>query len=126
MCQAKPRHTAGVWMLLIAIAIQGVTPDAHDLASWNFIRLLCSFLSGPEKLADNDDLPDEVCGPIQPETRTVLRGKDELGCRSGSASLSSVHAQLQPLAVEVYRNGCRDATNRRRAELIHSLCRLQC
>jgi hypothetical protein len=126
MCQSKPRHTFGVWMLLIAIAIQGVTPDAHDLASLNFIILLCPFLPGPEKLADNDDLPDEVCGPIQAETHAVLRGKDEHGCQSGFAALLTVCAQRLSFAVEIYRNGCRDATNRRRAELIHSLCRLHC
>jgi hypothetical protein len=126
MCQGKPRHAAGVWIFLIAVAIQGATPDAHNLASLNSIRVLCPFLSWPEKLADNDDLPDEVCGPIQPETHAVLRGKDELGCQSGFAALSTVHAQLLPVAVEMYRTGCRDAANRQRAELTHSLCRLQC
>jgi hypothetical protein len=126
MCQVKPRHDLGVWMLLIAVAIQGVTPDAHDLASLNCIRLLCPFLSGQEELADNDDLPDEVCGPIQPETHAVLRGEDEHGWQPGFAALVTVHAQRLSLAVEIYRNGCRNATNRRRAELIHSLCRLHC
>jgi hypothetical protein len=126
MCQVKPRHDLWVWMLFIAVAIQGVTPDAHNLASLNAIRLLWPFLSWSEKLADNDVLPDEVCGPVQPETHAVLRGKDEHGCQSGFSALLTVHSQCLSPAVEVYRNSCRDAANRRRAELILSLCRLQC
>jgi hypothetical protein len=62
MRQVRPDQSIGFGILLIAIAIQGVTPDAHDLGSTRSLQLLGLIPQGVERLADGDGTPDEVCG----------------------------------------------------------------
>jgi hypothetical protein len=49
------------WVLLIASAIQGMTPDARDLCSMLAIRWLLAPASHPDVARDGDDQADEVC-----------------------------------------------------------------
>ena len=80
MCQGRLCHSVWLYFVLIAIAIQGVTPDAQDLASIKSLWLFCPALAGSRHLAAEDGLPDEVCGPAQPEMDAVSHGS---GRRAG-------------------------------------------
>jgi hypothetical protein len=56
---------------LIALSIQGITPDVHDLASGALIRILFQVLGDsktdragdpiPSRDEDRNELPDDVC-----------------------------------------------------------------
>jgi hypothetical protein len=46
---------------LIAAAIQGITPDARDIASPLAMRLLCPALIDHHGFCDEDDSPDDIC-----------------------------------------------------------------
>jgi hypothetical protein len=65
----KPMTRAGYWILLIAMAVQGLTPDYSNLASSLRFRLVCSGLADsggctplPFPRGDLDGVPGEVCG----------------------------------------------------------------
>jgi hypothetical protein len=47
--------------LLIAGAIQGITPDARDLSSPFAIRVILPSQAGPDDFRDEDDPRDDVC-----------------------------------------------------------------
>jgi hypothetical protein len=67
--------------LLFATAIQGVTPDARDLASSRILNILWQ-LGADFELTDEDAGPawGEVCGSIQERTEVRLkRSKDRTG-----------------------------------------------
>jgi len=73
MGQGRLSHTICLKVLLIASAIQGVTPDAQDLASIKALRFFCPVVAEAGSLADDDDLPDEVCGPAQCAADLIAR-----------------------------------------------------
>jgi hypothetical protein len=54
-------------ILLIALAIQGITPDANDLSSINALKLVCPVLTDSDQPVDEDDFPDDVCVPLRIE-----------------------------------------------------------
>lgn len=84
-------------MLLIALAVQGITPDAHDLASLSLLRMLLPpraaarfpmngpaprtstvlpdgstrpiVVAPPSSAQSSDGTPDEVCAPAQSPTQ---------------------------------------------------------
>jgi hypothetical protein len=51
-------------LLLIVVAIQGITPDAHDLASMQPLRLFARILPGFGTFVQEDEWPDDVCAPV--------------------------------------------------------------
>ncbi len=61
------------FVLLIAVAIQGITPDANDLASTKALRLLCQ-LSADFRIPndDADQACGEVCGSLRRTVRLIL------------------------------------------------------
>jgi hypothetical protein len=126
MGQGRLCHSFWLYSVLIAVAIQAVTPDAHDLASMNALLLFCPTLAGSRDLADDDGLPDEVCGPAQSEMGVASRGKAEA---SELASTLWVSTDLKdPLASQpgALRSHARSGNHPRLYELIYSLCRLRC
>ena len=70
MCQGRRCQAHWLYFLLIAVAIQGVTPDS---ARPCIHHTLDAALSWPwltrGTLADKEALPDEVCGPAQARDR---------------------------------------------------------
>ena len=126
MCHGRPCPSFWLYLLLIATAIQGVTPDAQDLGSLNSLVLLCPALADAENLGGNDTLPDEVCGPVQPEVNGSLKDRGKIGGLVGIPSFSSTEFLMLGNSSAAHRAGSRGGTARRLHDLIHGLCRLQC
>ena len=126
MCHGRLCHSVWLYFLLIAIAIQGVTPDARDLASGNALLLFCPALADSRDLTGEDGLPDEVCGPAQPELSVGLRGRaepNELANRP-----SGTTDQLDPFLIHLGALQSHDRVGKhpRLDHLIYALCRLKC
>jgi hypothetical protein len=126
ICHGRPCHCFWLYLLLIALAIQGVTPDAQDLASLNSLLVLCPSLIEVENLAGNDALPDDVCGPAQPEVIGFFGDRGEFGglVRLPNYSMNAFLTLATPIAARRASSGCE--TDRRFDDLINRLCRLQC
>jgi hypothetical protein len=124
MGQGRLSHTICLQFLLIASAIQGVTPDARDLASIKALWLFCPVLAEANSLADDDGLPDEVCGPAQSAANLIFRtAKSGDVSHPASASTESLLPTLQSSARRsVYRHRC----SARIDDLIYALCRINC
>jgi hypothetical protein len=69
-------------ILLLASAIQGITPDSHNLASPFAISLLDPSSIGRSALLDDDHSPDDACEAIE-ESRPWRAHQQELACRTG-------------------------------------------
>jgi hypothetical protein len=126
MCVGRRSHSFWLYPLLIALAIQGVTPDAQDLASLNALYLLCPYLTDSENLAGNDALPDDVCGPAQPELIRFLRDGGEFGGVLRLPVFSTNAHLMLATPVATLRASSRGGTDWRLHGLINRLCRLQC
>jgi hypothetical protein len=126
MCQGRLCHPVWFYFLLIAAAIQGVTPDARDLASLNALVLLCPALADSRNLTGEDGLPDEVCGPARPHISMGLRGRTEPNDLADD--LLGITDQHDPPTSDfgALRFHARGGKNRRLDDLIYALCRLRC
>jgi hypothetical protein len=58
--------------LLIAVAIQGITPDAQDLASLKIFELLSVLRDLSSPWNHHDGLPHDVCTEVQDELQSVV------------------------------------------------------
>lgn len=126
MCQGRPSHYLWLYLVLLASAIQGVTPDAQDLASSNTVFLLFPGVADTGIPAERDNLPDEVSGPAQPELNMVVRGRSDADGSTGLLSFSTGYHDSVAIRDHIDRIGARDTKDRQPAGLIYSLCRLQC
>ena len=72
MSQGRLLPTTGVQLLLVALAIQGVTPDGHDLASNQALRVLAPVFNDENPPIGQDEWPDDVCDPLQFAISQVL------------------------------------------------------
>jgi hypothetical protein len=124
MGQGRLSHTIWLQFLLIASAIQGVTPDAHDLASIKALRLFCPLLANAGTLADDDGLPDEVCGPIQAAAHLIIRAaKLRNVAHPAFASTESLLPTLQSASMRLV---WRHHVSARIDDLAYCLCRINC
>jgi hypothetical protein len=68
-------RSIGLRILLIALSIQGITPDVHDLTSGALIRILVQILGDsktdragdalPSRDEDENEMPDDVCVAVR-------------------------------------------------------------
>lgn len=123
MGQGRRLPALGQGILLIAVAIQGITPDAHDLASTRSIVLLCPDLVDPDAGRDLDDGPDDACTPM------LLH----LGWprRQTAADPRLPHVLLTPPPGRILsgadpRPVTRPGSSARVPHMIQSTCRLRC
>jgi hypothetical protein len=126
MCQGRLCHSFRIYFLLIAIAIQGVTPDAHDLASINSLLLFCPALADSRGLDGEDGLPDEVCGPAQPDMGVRLRDRAAPNGLANGLSGTTDHHDPLTIRLRALRSHARGDKHPRLADLIYALCRLRC
>lgn len=125
MGQARQARSTTAYFLLFALATQGITPDAQDLASLNSLRLFCPQLADSNSFANDDGSPDDVCGSVELDMHCAIRKRTDLRALPflGLAStghrkrmVPSANLQFPPPFGRNVRNG----------DLIHALCRLTC
>jgi hypothetical protein len=109
-------------LLLILSSIQGITPDARDLASPLALTLLSPFPPGHDDL-DDDDAPDEIC-------EAALQPRSWQDCELDSANQSAtIETAGVPVRSECWKMilglGRSDPVSRAR-DLRLNLCRLRC
>jgi hypothetical protein len=110
-------------ILLIAVAIQGITPDAADLAPAQSLMLLGPALAADEADRGVDEGPDEACtvppipvsGPKRPRAEEPPRA-DFLAAQPPGQALPGDDPRLVSRA----------SIPVRFPRIIHSLCRLLC
>jgi hypothetical protein len=111
---------------LIALAIQGMTPDARDLTSCSMSRILRSILSDGNPAADGaqpgddapDENPDEVCTPA------AVVGRMSVRVDRASTSRQIPLSPRMPEASRPRRRSPREAATTCRR--LASLCRFTC
>jgi hypothetical protein len=100
MDPAKRLHSISAHLLLIAVAIQGFTPDADDLASLRALHVLCPFTNHSSPWEDQEDLPDEICEAVQPGTKMSVRGMvEETPARESYPGLSDSRQDADPSGI---------------------------
>jgi hypothetical protein len=125
MYQGRRSYLGLELLLLVASAVQGMTPDAQDLSSLNSLRVLCPFLVDSGVLPDDDGLPDEICSPSTSELKLVCR----LGGRSTTLpffGLASIDCPAPAFCASTPQRQACDPALARIHTLVSSSCRLNC
>jgi hypothetical protein len=126
---SRPRATC-LGIVMIALAIQAITPDAHDLTSFSISRIIQSILSDSLAPAEGaapseDDSPDktddDVCSPTSAGMRIALRRPT-----SSPRPLSMSTLCELPNRPTLRHPSCPIGGAARGGELILTLCRLTC
>jgi hypothetical protein len=124
LSMGQGRHSSyRFWgVLLIAVAIQGITPDSEDVASPRAILLLSANFSD-HSFQNEDEWPDDVCEVARFQSIRLAPGpKGHL--RTSELSAFEIHEPLHSCqAPERPSLGSLDASSLR---LIYSLCRVRC
>jgi hypothetical protein len=123
MGQGRLSRTICLQFLLVASAIQGITPDAQDLGSVKALCLFCPVLTDAGPSDDDDGLPDEVSGPAQSAALIIRMA------RPGDVAFpafASTDPLLPPIQSNALRSNSRRPCSARINDLIYSLCRINC
>ena len=111
-------------ILLVTVAIQGMAPDATDLASGRALGVICSVLGNTSFLRFDDGAKLEVCGPAQREAMQVMKrgveAPEGLGFEP-KGSASPINALASSRLSHPNTNGLALLD-----DLVQSLCRLRC
>jgi hypothetical protein len=111
-------------LLLAACGIQGIAPDAKDMASLRGLHVLCQLPVPLEHCGyDSDEDEAAVCGTTSYELKTVLRKIVDRSSRF-DACVSSLRRTPCAAAPSRFEKVLGSATVRR--QLCLSLCRLVC
>jgi hypothetical protein len=124
MLMGQGRRIQSVYrrILLIAVAIQGITPDAADLASARLLVLLCPALAD-EACRGVDPWPDEA-GTVPP---IRVSGPKRQGAKDPPrADFPASQPPTQALPGDDPQFVGRASIPVRSPRIIHSLCRLLC
>jgi hypothetical protein len=109
--------------LLVVAAIQGLTPDLHDLASSRAMILLCPDLADDNAFQVEDESADDVCEVMESfRTRAKLRQADPLPPTGFTIPVAS---PLSPPTLGAGPAHCRGVASHS-PSLHHGLCRLIC
>lgn len=110
-------------ILLIAMAVQGLTPDLNDLASSKVLRLLCPYLVDNSAFDPEDDSGDDVCELVpRIQRQERFREADQLGL----AGLAIVEGFREPAWIPIAEPGLEGRMVPRTRSLLDQLCRLAC
>jgi hypothetical protein len=110
-------------VILIAVAIQGLTPDLHDLTSSSALRFLCPYRVDSSTFPVDDDSPDDVCELI-PWSLRLERSRDLVDL--GPAGLASVAGFAESRWSPIADSSLDIAIVPRVHPSIYELCRLAC
>ena len=125
MSQGRLSQLPCLQVLLIALAIQGITPDAQDLASVNAVRIFCPILTELDTASQQDEWPDDVCVPVRSGARLAfpqLRIRDKLP----TFEPAMTEARFQPIDLASSRFAAHQGRCASIIDLTCSLCRLIC
>jgi hypothetical protein len=123
MGQGKQSHSHLLSILLIALAIQGITPDAKDIVSPRAFYVLCPSVAKDQAFQDEDDSPDDACELVHSNSNRLARTQPEKLRSSDLPPVEAYWTLLQVHTRQHIRHGWLDESPLR---LIHSLCRLRC
>jgi hypothetical protein len=123
MGPATGSHPISIPILLIALTIQGVIPDAHDLASLRALNLVCMVLINLDSSSNDCDSADDVCGPVRSGITSEMR---ELLKRLASTGFELPGPTVPSIGRGALRFSSLPSPIVRIDDLIHSLCRLIC
>ena len=134
--RGKRSSGAGIAILLVAAAIQGLTPDRDDLASSRILRLLETTRVSPRATGGNPaptpisiphdqdhGIPGEISGKVVP--RVALRARLDDDIRSSDPLLPPGYLE-PPIPSSLHPLPPPRAASRGPVDLIGSLCRLLC
>ena len=125
MSQGRLARLHYVQLLLVVLAIQGITPDAHDLASSRTLRLFTPLLTDVDSPVEQDEWPDDVCDPVQSATCVALpHGK--IGALRWTFGLAIIHATRHPTQFNPFRFGARRGVFSAHPDPFSSLGRIVC
>jgi hypothetical protein len=110
-------------LLLIVSAIQGITPDARDIASSLAMRILSQSLPSPCGVADQDDSPDEICDVVH-DSRTWVVRKREAATRPAHFAAPGAFAECPTREIAPGRSSIAEMGPGH--DLSLKLCRLVC
>ncbi len=77
MSHGRLMHWIVCRILLVALAIQGISADAEDIASINALRVLCLMPGEFDGSGGGDEWPDDVCEAATAEMSFVVMRKAE-------------------------------------------------
>ena len=110
-------------IILIAAAIQGITPDPQDLASLKLLRMICPMVGADVESHEDHESAGDVCEPLQMDRGSRIRQLARKTPRRGRIAIITCPEIVSP-------DLCRVASHRnehpRPHGLIHSLGRLRC
>ncbi len=124
MCQQIHAQAIFLPLVLISMAIQGVTPDPQDLASLNALRLFCPGLLAFPGSSD-DELPDDVSGPADSGSDIMLRRIEE-SHDSHQPGLSSAPQNAQHSQAQALRTTTTKGNFAQPACALENLCKRNC
>ena len=137
MVRARTLRSLVLRISLLAFALQGMTPDAHDLASPTLWRIARTVVSGlnldrgretppadfPIPDREDEELADEVCSPPLLQGSATLRDPSKSRPASGPSLTRLQLARDRALGVEWFGLPLAAFPNARH---LQSLCRLTC
>jgi hypothetical protein len=125
MSQGRLSRLHCLQLLLVALAIQGITPDAHDLASCHALRLFSPLLTDSDTPVEQDEWPDDVCDPVQSATSIPLPPREDQGS-PWTFELAIIQTKRRSIDLNSIRSGARRGVFSSSADLFSSLGRLIC
>jgi hypothetical protein len=125
MSHGRLSHLRCLELLLVVLALQGITPDAQDLASIHAFQLFAPLLNDLDSPAQQDEWPDDVCDPVQSAT-CLHPTPGEKQAWPSTFRLATIEVQLQLFGLNSFRSGTRRGVAMSSAGLVWSLERLTC
>jgi hypothetical protein len=123
MGQDTPIQFVSRFVLLIAATVQGITPDARDLAALRALNLICPTLQDDRGSQEEDECANDVCEPIR--TSQSLRFH-RLALEGALLGRVANEPRQQTLPGNPGRYTYRQNNDGRHEGLIHSLGRFLC
>jgi hypothetical protein len=123
MGQGIRSQLISIHILLIVTAIQGLTPDLHDLASERTVHLLCPIPDPSGNCEDVDPSADDVSGLM--EFGQGLLGFMRRNCLADSQFVSAGSAKRMS-KIDALQVASRGGTPLRIHGLVFLVCRLTC
>jgi hypothetical protein len=116
-------HSIALSFVLVATMVQGITPDANDLASVRALNLLVPVLNGSELPAEENGPQDDSPGSVQVPMNSIVRRLEDSVRDPGLVSIGTriLMRNLHVLGLARH-DGERFQTN----NLSTFLCRLTC